>query len=372
MPPPHASAYSPLLTQIRQLLDDIEIERNRVRNLEAKVEALKDTTAQGEMQKQIESLRSEVGMYKNELEASLTDKEQIEVDLENVYRALEDANDRQEERLMEAIAKERQQLKQLEVQVKEGKHGESEAQDRYKELEGQKEELEMRLNQAEDWNAVYEEGHGLKDAVRYQKKLKADIKRRDFDLSQLSERLGEELDKRKALETACQMLKEKAGLPRDFAFDDKEIKEAMVGDAARLEAENKELSKQIDMLESDRLKLMRQLRDNAAQIGEKGIRFWGLSAGQLMKVTEFATNLRDGLTELPLDDQVSPPPPLLFTPPPPAHTCIRGSRWSSSPLTRSSRLSWRRRSSRWSGWRERFPASTATTLPRVVAASCSP
>ena len=57
------------------------------------------------------------------------------------------------------------------------------------------------------------------------------------------------------------------------------------------------------MLEADRLKLMRQLRDNAAQIGEKGIRFWGLSAAQLMKVTEFATNLRDGITELPLDDR---------------------------------------------------------------------
>ena len=57
------------------------------------------------------------------------------------------------------------------------------------------------------------------------------------------------------------------------------------------------------MLEADRLKLMRQLRDNAAQIGEKGIRFWGLSAGQLMKVTEFATNLRDGITDLPLDDK---------------------------------------------------------------------
>ena len=106
------------------------------------------------------------------------------------------------------------------------------------------------------------------------------------------------MDKRKSLETACQMLKEKAGLPRDFTFNDKEIASAMVGDAGRIEAQNIELNRQVDMLEADRLKLMRQLRDNAAQIGEKGIRFWGLSAAQLMKVTEFATNLRDGVTEL--------------------------------------------------------------------------
>ena len=69
----------------------------------------------------------------------------------------------------------------------------------------------------------------------------------------------------------------------------------MVGDAGQIEAQNIELNRQgqVDMLEADRLKLMRQLRDDAAQIGEKGIRFWGLSAAQLMKVTEFATNLHD-------------------------------------------------------------------------------
>ena len=109
-----------------KLLDTLEVEKNRVRNLEAKVDSLKDTTVQGEMQKQIETLRAELGNYKTELEASLLDKEQIEVDLENVYRALEDANDRQEERLMEAIAKERQQLKTFEAQVDEAKIHEKE------------------------------------------------------------------------------------------------------------------------------------------------------------------------------------------------------------------------------------------------------
>ena len=72
------------------------------------------------------------------------------------------------------------------------------------------------------------------------------------------------------------MLKEKAGLPRDFTFNDKEIVSAMVGDAGQIEAQNMELNCQVDILEADRLKLVRQLRDDAAQIGEKGIRFWGL------------------------------------------------------------------------------------------------
>ena len=36
-----------------KLLDNLEVEKNRVRNLEAKVDSLKDTTIQGEMQKQV-------------------------------------------------------------------------------------------------------------------------------------------------------------------------------------------------------------------------------------------------------------------------------------------------------------------------------
>lgn len=45
-----------------------------------------------------------------------------------------------------------------------------------------------------------------------------------------------------------------------------------------------ELERQVDVLESDRVKLMKDLRDNAAQISEKGIKYVGLNADQLLKV----------------------------------------------------------------------------------------
>ena len=45
-------------------------------------------------------------------------------------------------------------------------------------------------------------------------------------------------------------------------------------------------------LESDRLKMMKQLRQNAAQMGESGIIFMGIIADQIIKVTKFASGLR--------------------------------------------------------------------------------
>jgi len=53
----------------------------------------------------------------------------------------------------------------------------------------------------------------------------------------------------------------------------------------------------------ERLKLLAQLRERAIDIGDKGARFLGLSSQQVAQVTEFATNLRQGIVALPLNDR---------------------------------------------------------------------
>jgi len=49
--------------------------------------------------------------------------------------------------------------------------------------------------------------------------------------------------------------------------------------------------------------LLAQLRERAIDIGDKGARFLGLSSQQVVQVTEFATNLRQGIVALPLNDR---------------------------------------------------------------------
>lgn len=55
--------------------------------------------------------------------------------------------------------------------------------------------------------------------------------------------------------------------------------------------------------EGERVKLLSQLRERAINIGEKGVRFLGMSPEQVSQVLEFAGNLRRGVAELPLNDR---------------------------------------------------------------------
>ena len=66
---------------------------------------------------------------------------------------------------------------------------------------------------------------------------------------------------------------------------DEGIREAMLQDENMLKIQNVELRRQINTLETERLKLMKQLRHNADQIGEIGIIFMGLLADHIIKVT---------------------------------------------------------------------------------------
>ena len=158
------------------------------------------------------------------------------------------------------------------------------------------EDLEDRLNMSNKKNALYEKGHGLEDAVRYQTKLEADIRRKDFDIKQL-------IHQHSFLSKACDILKEKANLGPEFVFDEQEIYEALKCEEHSLRNENQELLRQLEHLEGERVDLLSQLRQRAIDIGEKGVKFLGMDSAQVAQVMEFASNLRQGIVELPLNDR---------------------------------------------------------------------
>lgn len=68
---------------------------------------------------------------------------------------------------------------------------------RYAELEERKGRLEAQLQETEDWKNTYEEGHGLVDAVQFQKKLKNDLHRLEAELEQRSLKASSEIKTRK-------------------------------------------------------------------------------------------------------------------------------------------------------------------------------
>ncbi|CAN0534660.1 unnamed protein product, partial [Ectocarpus sp. 12 AP-2014] len=135
---------------------------------------------------------------------------------------------------------------------------------RYSELEERKDHLEEQLQEVENWKNKYEEGHGLVDAVQFQRKLKNDLHRLETELEQRSLKMGEVMDANTVLTMTCQRLKEEAGKPEDFSYGDlAAVKKAQAGEVARMAAVTAELQTQVDDLNDERVRLLKKLRDGA-------------------------------------------------------------------------------------------------------------
>ena len=167
-----------------------------------------------------------------------------------------------------------------------------------KDLENRYGILEGDLAEAEAWKSRYEAGAGLEEAVKYQKKLKADLKRRDTDNLKLRDKLNDQIEACGRLNATCQRLKQELGKPEDFQYDDLAIEEHMKGEAAAANALIKQLEEQIDSLEEERTRLLNNLRNTAKQMGATGFKHLGLSPDQLILVNEFVANVKEGKADL--------------------------------------------------------------------------
>ena len=88
-------------------------------------------------------------------------------------------------------------------------------------------------------------------------------------------------------------------------YPELEVRAGVSSNLERLRSLSHELQQQNDVLEEQRIKLLRQLRVHAEQIGSGsgGLKYMGLSGEELMVVNEFAENLRDGKVTLPVSDR---------------------------------------------------------------------
>ena len=92
----------------------------------------------------------------------------------------------------------------------------------------------------------------------------------------------------------CKVMKEKLGFTDIHEMKYEDIRDAMLQDENMLKNKNVGLTIHTNTLESERLRLKKQLRHIAAQMGESGIIFLGPLAYQIIKMTEFSSGLRGG------------------------------------------------------------------------------
>lgn len=194
---------------------------------------------------------------------------------------------------------------------------------RLQEVDAHKTGLEHALEAAQDRLARYESEYGLEDAVREQEHLREAIRKRDADVTRLTSTVAEQLDQYDKLEEICRRLCERAGLSADTdiwrLYSDSELRTTIQSTVERcvaprtrprtcasvdcraraprtfrrLRSANQELIRQNDALEEQRTRLLRQLRVHAEQMGDTALRYYGLTAEQMVLVNEFAENLRN-------------------------------------------------------------------------------
>lgn len=278
----------------REIKKSLRSEKKRVAELQEENERMRDSTQVGALQKKLTKAENAL---KTQKDKNKNLQEQIEVGADELRRVAEkyiDLDDNFNEQLQSRVKAESRKIQQLEGQIKQEKERTELVRQNHSNLMEQLHEEQQERHEAEMRNTLYEQGHGLEQAVAVQKHLKKDIKtleRTLIEKGRENEKLSELND---VLEETCRRFKNELALPPDFKYDDLEIRQGIQTEIQRLHGLNVMWQQQNKDLESERLRLLKALRTQAQMHSNKGGNALGLNADQLLKLNEFVDQLKQG------------------------------------------------------------------------------
>ena len=284
-----------------QALKD-ELERERSKNHQNIITS-SGKTLKEEQEAQINHLKTDINIARAKAEKLEADNKIMKRDVDSACCALQEARLEQAEVLLDMETKQARTIRELKVQIRDMELKVESATTSSNDFEEDLRRVKEQLKAEEERNARYAEGNGLEDMARYQKQLEADIQRREFDRKRLIVEIGQKNDDVVLLKKTCEVLKSGDDDAVNMIIDENELKGMLEQEENSLQAQNRELCRQIDSLEDDRNRLLKRLRTNAAIVGEDGLRILGLSSYQMEQVIEFAGHLRDGEVKLPMNDK---------------------------------------------------------------------
>ena len=288
--------------RMKKLKDELEQERQNNQVLDTSTALSYGKATQDDQAAQIDQLCGELEIADARIKTLEIQNISIKRDVDSAYLALEVAKNETKE------LNEQEARKEMKIEMK--FHSKLQAIDGIRsqmktkcgDLEQHLDQMRAEMRSSEERNARYEEGCGLTEAVVYQKKLESDIRRSEGDRKRMVVSLGEKEEKILLLIKKIQVISKGVGIGVLSHLDESTIEEMIQEEESSLRGQNKELLTQVETLEKERNSLMKRLRENAAQISEKGIRFLGLSAENMQHLLDFANSLKVGRMQLPLND----------------------------------------------------------------------
>ncbi len=251
---------------------------------------------------EVEELRTTLGIMTARVQKYETEKRMMERDIRSAYIAMEEARAERDVVAEDVTVRKSRLTKSLTRQLEDAEQREGALKLNINDMEVQMSQLRDELRSSEERNSWYEKGNGLTEMAQCQKKLEADIRRREVDFQRCLLDVNQKNDRIGTLERLCEAMKDKM-VSSCHDVDTEELETIIKVEEHGLRGQNTELSKQVEALEEERNALLQRLRKNAAMISEDGIRFLGLSSEQMVLLVEFANNLKEGNIDLPLDNR---------------------------------------------------------------------
>jgi chromosome segregation ATPase len=228
------------------------------------ISVLKDTTAVGTKQAEVDSLLGEKEDLSSALRRARAELESTMLERDTLAERLIEFEQSIAEEVQERVVAERESSLVLDRKLRSVSQRLTEEQERVMNLEVEKKLLSSEVDELGRWKAVYESGHGLQELARSQRKVKEDNRRLGIALEQVTRKLGEAIDSNGVMAQAFERLKRETGKPADFAYPDTELREEMLGDVARLRAQTYELEAQIEALEDEAVRVRRALKNQVS------------------------------------------------------------------------------------------------------------
>lgn len=282
---------------------DAKTAKTEIAALQEKVKSLSNDTLIGKKVKELEAqqaaLKENLQLI-DEMAKQLAAAEKNRSEAVDSLRRVEESI---EQRVAERVLAEREKNRNLERTLAGLMTRTTDEADKYKSLEKENVDLHRQVDDLSNWKNIYENGHGMQGLARDQKKLKDDNRRMQVAMEQLTAKLGAVLDANGMLVHSFDKLKIECGKPPSFAYPEYQLSDDMKTENARLQSQMNEVEDQLGAIEQENTRLRKALKAQAGSVGEQGFKFAGLNADQLVKVNEFAGNLRDGKVELPVDDR---------------------------------------------------------------------
>lgn len=292
-------------TEVDRMEEENDVLKQMVGTLRKEVGVLKDSTLVGEKQRQVDVLNKKLASSGKLVDEMRVELETLSADKKQLAERLISYDENMDQQIYERIGEERELARVLQKKNEALVSRLQDCEDEILKEEQRSAALSREVDELSHWKVIYENGHGLQELARHQKKMKEDQRRLGLTLEQMSAQLSDTIESKTLLETAFYKLKIEAGKDENFEYPKLELREEMRGETAKLRLQVQELEEQIHSLEDDTVKLRKALKNQAATFGEDGFKYAGMSPEQLLKVNEFASNLRDGRIELPLDNRSS-------------------------------------------------------------------